>query len=111
MLIAHTFTGCDTTSTIYEIGKIAIFKKIHDSNHLKNVAAEFYNNNKLLEDIGSTAINSFECLYSSTGSTLAQSRKKNYEMVMPNCSNIDPSILPPSPRAPFLFQNKSLSPD
>ena len=54
LLFAHDFTGCDTTSAIYNFGKIAIFKKIHDSKHLKNYAAEFYNNNKLPEDIGNT---------------------------------------------------------
>ena len=56
LLFAHAFTGCDTTSTIYEFGKIAVFKKMHESNHLKNLAAEFYNNNKSHEDIGNTAI-------------------------------------------------------
>ena len=97
LLFAHDFTGCDTTSAIYKFGKIAIFKKIHDSKHLKNFAAEFYNNNKLPEDIGNT-----ECLYSSIGSTLAQSTKKKYdEMVMSNRSDIDPSILPPSTIAAF----------
>ena len=74
LLFTHTFTDCDTTSAIYKFGKIVIFKKMDDSNHLKNLAAEFYNNNKLPEDTGNTAIRFFECLYSSTSSTLAQSR-------------------------------------
>ena len=71
LLFAHAFNGYDTTSAIYKFGKIAIFKKTHDSNHLKNLAAEFYNNHKLSEDIGNTATRFFECLYSSTGSTIS----------------------------------------
>ena len=102
MILAHASTGCDTTSAIYKFSKIAILKKIQDSDHLKNLAAEFYNNKRLPVDIGNTVIRFFECLYSSTGSTFAQSRKKKYdEMVISNRSAIDPSILPPSPRAAF----------
>ena len=41
LLFAHAFNGCDTTSAIYKFGKMAIYKKMHDSNHPKNVAAEF----------------------------------------------------------------------
>ena len=100
--LLFAFTGCDMTSAIYKFGKIAVFKKIHDPNHLKNLAAEFYNNNNLPEDIGINAIRFFESLYSSTGRTLAQSKKKKYdEMFMSNRSDIDASILPLSPRAAF----------
>ena len=50
MNFAHAFTGCDTTS-IYRFGKTAILKKTCDSNHLKNLTAEFYNNKKIPADI------------------------------------------------------------
>ena len=59
---------------IYKFGKTAIFEKIHDSNHLKNLATEFYNNNKLSEDIGNTATRIFECLFSSTGSKIKKEK-------------------------------------
>ena len=101
LLFAHAFTGCDTTSAIHRFGKLSIFKKL-TSAQVSQIANEFYESEKLPEDIGDITIRLFEFLYSSSGQNLHQIRKKKYqEMVMSNRSKIDPSSLPPSPRAAY----------
>lgn len=53
------------------------------------------------EEIGNAAIRFFEFLHSSSYN-LSQIRKQKYEeMVMSDRSKIDPSLLPPSPRAAY----------
>ena len=101
ILFAHAFTGCDTTSAIHKFGKTAIFKKLDNSKQLRNIADIFYKDNQNPEQIGSATINFFEVLHS-PGSSLPEIRKRKYEdMILSSRSNIDPSILPPSPRAAF----------
>ena len=64
LLFAHAFTGCDTTFAIYKFSKIAIFRKIHDSNYLKILLLNFTITTNYLKIL-------VECLYSLTGSALA----------------------------------------
>ena len=64
LLFAHAFTGCDTTFAIYKFSKIAIFRKIHDSNYLKILLLNFTITTNYLKIL-------VECLYSLTRSALA----------------------------------------
>ena len=101
LLFAHALTGCDTTSGIYKFGKTSIFKRLQSCRALLQLAAEFYKDNLSPEDVGNTTIRFFERLHSKN-STLAECRKQKYnEMVLSDKSRIDPSNLPPSPRAAF----------
>ena len=97
LLFGHAFTGCDSTSVIYKYGKIAILKKINDSDHLKILATEFYNNNKLPEDIGNTATASLNIYIHQLVVLWHNQERKN----MMKCQITHISILPPSPRAAF----------
>lgn len=101
LLFAHAFTGCDTTSAIHRFGKTAIFKRLENSKDLREIADMFNKNQQTPEEIGKATIAFFEALHSPT-SSLAEIRKRKYEdMILSSRSNIDPSILPPSPRAAF----------
>ena len=100
LLFAHAFTGCDTTSAIHKFGKTGLFKKLSTSSALRKTAATFYED-KLPEEVGNACIQLFELLHSPSYS-LPQIRKTKYEqMVTSDRSAIDPSLLPPSPRAAF----------
>ena len=90
LLFAHAFTECDTTSAIHRFWKVSIFKKLQNVN-LAQIAKVFYEDGKF---------RFFELLHSSPGDDIHQIRKRKYEeMVMSNRWKIDPSLLPPSPRA------------
>ena len=55
----------------------------------------------LVEDIGNATIRFFELLHSAS-STLQQIRKQKYnDLVAADCSNVDPALLPPSPKGVF----------
>lgn len=100
LLFCHAFTGCDTTSAIHMSGKTSIFKKLQDSSKLRTLAGEFYKENSP-EKIGNLTVNFFELLYSKS-EDLATIRKIKYQqMIISDRSKIDPSSLPPSPRAAF----------
>ena len=99
VLSVYAFTGCDTTSAILRFRKTAIYKKLRNSTELKNIADTFYEDDQLPDDIGKASIEFFETL-NSPCDKLPQIRRKRYDqMVMSSRSNIDPALLPPSPRA------------
>ena len=81
LLFAHAFTGCDTTLGIYRFGKTSIFKRLENSERLRNIADIVYKDGQTSQIIGTAAISFFEALHSSSR------------------SNVDPLVLPPSPRA------------
>ena len=95
------FTGCDSTSVIHMFGKISILSKLRGSSRLRNIPYQFYLEDMSVEGIGNTTIRFFELLHSAS-STLQQIRKQKYNgMVAADCSKVDPTLLPPSPRAAF----------
>ena len=101
ILCCHTFIGCNTTSQILNYGKRSIFSKIIISNDLQHLSKKFYQNGASVNEIGNASIRVFELLHSAL-SNLQQIRTQKYDtMVVSNRSNIDPVLLPPSPRAAF----------
>ena len=101
ILFAHAFTGWDTTSAIYMLGKRSILLKMESSETLRNIAKQFYVDSLLPESVGNASIRFFEELYSPC-SSLQQIRKQKYNgMVASNRLSIDPALLPPSPRAAY----------
>ena len=101
LLFAHAFTGCDTTSAIHNFGKTSIFKKLKDSVALRNIGDVFYEEFKAPEEISNACIHLFEKMCSPSDQ-LPQIRKRRYdEMVGADRARINPSQLPPSPRAAY----------
>jgi hypothetical protein len=100
VLFAHAFTGCDTTSAIHNFGKTSIFRKL-EAEDLCSAASTFYEDDKSPDEIGNASIRFFQLLHSST-LHLQQIRKQKYEeMITSDRAHIDPSVLPPSPRAAY----------
>ena len=58
----HAFTGCDTTSRIYGIGKGVVLKKALNDSNFKNQAKVFMNtsSHSTIEEAGE---NAFKCVY------------------------------------------------
>lgn len=101
ILFAHAFTGCDTTSAIHQFGKVSIFDKLKKK-ELQRIADLFNHSGASPDIIGNQTITFFEHLHSKSGEPLSVIRKRKYEeMVMANRAKIDPSCLPPSPRAAY----------
>ena len=70
-----------------------------EAKDLCNTANIFYDDDKSPDEIGNISNRFFQLLHSST-SNLQQIRKQKYqEMVNSDRAHIDPSVLPPSPRA------------
>lgn len=100
-LFEHGFTGSDTTSTIYNFGKVQILQKLKKSSKLRELADKFYLDDITSDDIGKATVRFFELMHSPT-SNLQEIRKQKYDsMVAGNRAKIDPALLPPSPRAAF----------
>ena len=103
ILFAHAFTGCDTTSAIYNFGKTSIIMKLQGDRQLTEIASVFYENQKSPQEVGNASIQIFEKLnFSGNATSLQQIRKNKYEsLVISDRARIDPSSLPPSPRAAY----------
>ena len=61
-LFAPIFTGCDTTSAVYQFGKTSIFKKLKNSKRVRNIA-DIYKNGQNPQTIGTAAFIFFFKLY------------------------------------------------
>ena len=105
VLFAHAFSGCDTTSCINRLGKTQILKKLNKLSEFRDLADKFYCDTANPDSIGNATVRIFQLLYCSSQkliSSLASLRKEKYvNMIATDRSTIDPSSLPPSPRAAY----------
>ena len=105
ILFAHAFCGCDTTSSINRLGKTQILGKLSRTPELRDLADNFYSDDTPCSTIGEASVRIFEILCSppkSSSSSLPKLRKQKYlDMISRDRSSIDPSYLPPSPRAAY----------
>ena len=51
LLFLHAFTGCNTTSSIYGVGKATIFKNLISNKHLQEVALVLTTSSRSYEEI------------------------------------------------------------
>ena len=95
LLLCHSFSGCDTVSSIYGFGKVNILKKMcHDKapseaiNKLKGLRA-------LKEDIADAGVRLFQYLYGQQDVPLNQQRYEKYNKLMVK-GTFKPEKLPPT---------------
>ena len=82
MLFAHSFTGCDTTSAIYNFGKTKILEKIKLSSDVRVAAEKFYLESSIPEKIGASSVRLFELLFSNSHKRplqLGKLRRQRYD--------------------------------
>ena len=83
--------------------KSQFFSLLNMSKDLQNLSEQFYQASAAVNEIGNASIRAFELLYSTTFN-LQQIRKQKYDtMAASDRSKIDPTLLPPSPRAAFFM--------
>ena len=66
LLFLHAFTGCDSTSSIYEIGKASAFKKFLSNLEFKAIACSFTLDNQSNDDINLLGKTAMSILYSNS---------------------------------------------
>jgi len=58
-LFEHGYTGSNTTSTIYNFGKVQILQKLKKSSELRELADKFYLDDITSDDIGNATVRFF----------------------------------------------------
>ena len=101
VLFLHAFSGCDTTSRLYGIGKGTIFKKFLQSQAIQQAAAIFDNPHSTPAQVDQAGEKALVAIYSGKKTdSLNNLRYKKYcEKVSTNISQVDPKVLPPTTAA------------
>ena len=98
LLFAHAFTGCDTTSRVFGIGKKTVFNKIvNRSPKLQSCSQTFCTPNITQVSIEEAGCKALACLFSGTGSNLESLRCSILSSkVVTAKSFVKPERLPPT---------------
>ena len=98
LLISHSFSGCDTVSSIYGFGKVKVFK-IFTRNDAPEDAFEIFNDLQACkENICRAGEILFQYIYNEVGLSLNQQRFEKYNKLIAN-GKFKPEKLPPTPGA------------
>ena len=84
---------------ISNFGKTSIFKKLKDCVALTNIRHAFYEEFKTPDEIGNACIHFFERMNSPSDQLPQISKRRCDGIVRTDRTRINPSLLPPSPRA------------
>ena len=95
----HAITGCDTTSSLFSIGKLTAFKKVVESKYLRDIAYSFSLHGQSHADIEQLGENAVKLLYGCNNleKPLNNLRhEKLYSKVLKAKSYVKPELLPPT---------------
>ena len=99
LLVAYSFTGCDTVSSIFRVSKVKSFQKMSGVHSPENLIQVFLDKRSSVDDIKSAGVKLFEFLYQNPNSkwrlTLQELRYHKF-MRMAARGVISPKDLPPS---------------
>ena len=103
ILFIHAWSGCDTTSSMYGLGKTSIMKKLQNSNHLREISLLFGCEGAKQTQIAQAGLAVFaSCYGGKIGDSLDSLRYEKYmSMIATNTMKIDPQRLPPTERAAY----------
>ena len=101
ILFLHAILGCDTTSSLYGIGKGLSLKIFQQNKHLQRQAAVFQNDLANSEEIASAGEHALVCLYKGkVGEGLDALRYNTFcDKAISGKSVISPQVLPPTSSA------------
>ena len=77
ILFCHSFSGCDTVSSIFGVSKEKFYQKIC-SGHLRQIIHTFYCDTNSIEDIGNAGILIFQFIYNMPATSLSIQRLCRY---------------------------------
>ena len=100
----HAFTGCDTTSSIFGLGKLKIVKLMAKSFELQQCALVFSDNNATQKNVGDAGARAFVILYGANpkNTSLNKLRYVRYnEMIASSKKGPIPERLPPTANAAY----------
>eukprot|EP00794_Sanderia_malayensis_P018452 gene18452-20301_t len=100
ILFIHAWSVCDTTSSIYGIGKLSIMKKLKKSKHLRDLCSLFSREGATQARISEAGLLLFAACYGGNiGNSLDHLHYEKYmNMVATSMSNIESQRLPPRER-------------
>ena len=103
ILFIHARSGCDTTSSIYGLGKMSIMKKLQKSKHLIEICSLFGTDGATQAQISEAGLSLFAVCYGgNAGGSLNYLRYEKYmNMFATSMSKIEPQRLPPTERVEY----------
>ena len=108
LLFVHSFTGCDTTSAFYGIGKWAALKYFIKSDDFQNIVSVFMNRNATQSQVKNSGEGAVMILYHSNEPTIYSTREKMLSSkVLKAKSFVKPELLPPTSSAVKFHNNRS----
>ena len=110
LLAAHAWTGCDTTSAIFKIGKISIVKKLMQSNNSVLSACQVLSDPTATQaDVHKAGSDLFALSYGAeAGTNLDYLRYlKHMQAVTTSSGVFEPQKLPPTDRAAYFHNLRS----
>ena len=107
LTIAHAFTGCDTTSAVFDQGKASIIKLFEKSPEARKIAGTFLKTDTTQDVVGEAGLKLFVLLYGGKSSdTLSSLRFTKYLKMTSVSSALKPEKLPPSERAAWFHSHR-----
>ena len=96
LLFVHSFSGCDTVSSIFGFGKSNLLKKLSQCNEDLKSALNVVLSVRISTDvIIKTGLDVFQFIYGDQNQTLNKLRNRTYTKMAAN-GKIDPSRMPPA---------------
>ncbi|KAK6192248.1 hypothetical protein SNE40_003750 [Patella caerulea] len=100
LLFTHAFTGCDTTSGIFGLGKNVIYKSLDSNDKLKQLGGIISESDSSGEEIAKAGCEVFCILYGDKNNTrLTKLRHMKFNQMMCDKNTIDAARLPPTEHA------------
>ena len=100
LLVIHAFTGCDTTSAIFEKGKSAVLRMVERSKKAQALCQSFMTPGMSQEEIGGDGVALFLIMYGANeNDDLSTLRYSQYMKMAAGSKKLIPAKLPPTTRS------------
>ena len=101
LLFIHAIIGCDTTSYLFEMGKVAVANLVRKSRHIQVASKTFMKIDSAPDEVGEASITVIKILYSEPTARLLTKISYQKFTQMSHGRSIFPERLPPSERATY----------
>ena len=107
LLVIHAFTGCDTTSAIYEKEKSAVLRMVEKSKKAQALCQSFMTSGKSREEIGNDGVALFLMMYGANeNDNLTTLRYSQYMKLVAGSKKLIPAKLPPTKRSAWFHSHR-----
>ena len=101
LLFIHAITGCDTTSYLFGMGKVAVANLVRKSRHLQVASKTFMKIDSAPDEVGEASITAVKILYIEPMARLLTKISYQKFMQISHGHKISPKTLPTSERAAY----------